>query len=83
MGRIKFLTMRAKASPISTQGKQIMLKPEGAVITGEARQSLSRGYDPVKEKAEAITPVPGGLGPMTVTMLLFNTVTAAERQAGD
>ena len=39
-------------------------------------------FEPVKEKAEAITPVPGGLGPMTVTMLLFNTVTAAERQAG-
>ena len=39
-------------------------------------------FEPVKEKAEAITPVPGGLGPMTVTMLLVNTVTAAERQAG-
>ena len=38
-------------------------------------------FEPVKEKAEAITPVPGGLGPMTVTMLLFNTVTAAERKA--
>jgi methylenetetrahydrofolate dehydrogenase (NADP+)/methenyltetrahydrofolate cyclohydrolase len=38
-------------------------------------------FEPVKEKAEAITPVPGGLGPMTVTMLLVNTVTAAERQA--
>lgn len=37
-------------------------------------------FEPVKEKAEAITPVPGGLGPMTVTMLLVNTVTAAERQ---
>jgi len=39
-------------------------------------------FEPVKEKAEAITPVPGGLGPMTVTMLLVNTVTAAEKQAG-
>jgi methylenetetrahydrofolate dehydrogenase (NADP+)/methenyltetrahydrofolate cyclohydrolase len=39
-------------------------------------------FEPVKEKSEAITPVPGGLGPMTVTMLLVNTVTAAERQAG-
>jgi len=39
-------------------------------------------FDSVKEKAEAITPVPGGVGPMTVTMLLVNTVTAAERQAG-
>ena len=39
-------------------------------------------FDAIKEKAEAITPVPGGVGPMTVTMLLVNTVTAAERQAG-
>jgi len=39
-------------------------------------------FEKVKEKAEAITPVPGGVGPMTVTMLLFNTVRAAERQAG-
>ena len=37
-------------------------------------------FDTVKEKAEAITPVPGGVGPMTITMLLVNTVTAAERQ---
>lgn len=36
-------------------------------------------FDTLKEKAEAITPVPGGVGPMTVTMLLANTVTAAER----
>jgi methylenetetrahydrofolate dehydrogenase (NADP+)/methenyltetrahydrofolate cyclohydrolase len=38
-------------------------------------------FEPVKEKAEAITPVPGGLGPMTVTMLMANTVVAAERRA--
>lgn len=35
-------------------------------------------FNAVKEKAEAITPVPGGVGPMTVTMLLVNTVRAAE-----
>jgi methylenetetrahydrofolate dehydrogenase (NADP+)/methenyltetrahydrofolate cyclohydrolase len=35
-------------------------------------------YDAVVEKAAAITPVPGGVGPMTVTMLLYNTVLAAE-----
>ncbi len=39
-------------------------------------------FDAIKEKAEAITPVPGGVGPMTVTMLLMNTVEAAERKAG-
>ena len=37
-------------------------------------------YDAVVEKAAAITPVPGGVGPMTVTMLLYNTVLAAERR---
>jgi methylenetetrahydrofolate dehydrogenase (NADP+) / methenyltetrahydrofolate cyclohydrolase len=35
-------------------------------------------FDAVKEKAKAITPVPGGVGPMTVTMLMANTVRAAE-----
>ncbi|MFO7952281.1 MAG: bifunctional methylenetetrahydrofolate dehydrogenase/methenyltetrahydrofolate cyclohydrolase FolD [Bacillota bacterium] len=35
-------------------------------------------YEPVAEKASYITPVPGGVGPMTVTMLLYNTVEAAE-----
>lgn len=37
-------------------------------------------FDAVKEKAAAITPVPGGVGPMTVTMLLENTVRSAEAQ---
>ncbi|GIX28928.1 MAG: hypothetical protein KatS3mg123_2809 [Burkholderiales bacterium] len=37
-------------------------------------------FDAVKEKASWITPVPGGVGPMTVTMLLGNTIAAAERQ---
>ena len=35
-------------------------------------------FDAVKEKAKAITPVPGGVGPMTIAMLLVNTVRAAE-----
>ena len=39
-------------------------------------------FEAVKEKASFITPVPGGVGPMTVTMLLVNTVQAAERAAG-
>ncbi len=38
-------------------------------------------FEPVREKAAAITPVPGGAGPMTVTMLLAHTVLAAERLA--
>ena len=34
----------------------------------------------MRQKAAYITPVPGGIGPITVTMLLENIVTAAERQ---
>lgn len=34
-------------------------------------------FDAVKDKASMITPVPGGVGPMTITMLLFNTVASA------
>jgi len=40
-------------------------------------------FDGVKKKASHITPVPGGVGPMTVTMLLDNTVAAAERAANN
>ncbi len=39
-------------------------------------------FDAVKEKASLITPVPGGVGPMTITMLLFNTVESAKRANG-
>jgi methylenetetrahydrofolate dehydrogenase (NADP+)/methenyltetrahydrofolate cyclohydrolase len=47
--------------------------PEGLV--GDVR------FDEAAEVAGAITPVPGGVGPMTVGMLLLNTVLAAEAQA--
>ncbi len=36
----------------------------------------------VSERAHAVTPVPGGVGPMTIAMLMHNTVRAAERQVG-
>ncbi|MFC2071395.1 bifunctional methylenetetrahydrofolate dehydrogenase/methenyltetrahydrofolate cyclohydrolase FolD [Chloroflexota bacterium] len=39
-------------------------------------------FETVKEKAKAITPVPGGVGPMTITMLMMNTVRAAKVAAG-
>lgn len=39
-------------------------------------------FDAAKEIAGAITPVPGGVGPMTITMLMKNTVTAAKLAAG-
>ena len=38
-------------------------------------------YPAVREKASAITPVPGGVGPMTVAMLLENVVLAAQLQS--
>jgi methylenetetrahydrofolate dehydrogenase (NADP+)/methenyltetrahydrofolate cyclohydrolase len=50
--------------------------PKGFRLVGDV------DFEPVKEKAEAITPVPGGVGPMTVTMLMMNTIEAAERKAG-
>jgi methylenetetrahydrofolate dehydrogenase (NADP+)/methenyltetrahydrofolate cyclohydrolase len=39
-------------------------------------------FEPVKEKAGAISPVPGGAGPMTITMLLHNTIRAAKMKHG-
>ena len=39
-------------------------------------------FENVKNKASYITPVPGGVGPMTVTMLLHNTVLACARHRG-
>lgn len=35
-------------------------------------------FDAIKEKASAITPVPGGVGPMTITMLMYNTLKSAK-----
>lgn len=39
-------------------------------------------FEELSEKASAITPVPGGVGPMTITMLLHNTLQAAKNHAG-
>ena len=72
IGRAKFVT-------------EDMVK-EGAVVidVGMDRDENGRlcgdvDYDAVKEKASYITPVPGGVGPMTITMLLYNTVQTASR----
>jgi methylenetetrahydrofolate dehydrogenase (NADP+) / methenyltetrahydrofolate cyclohydrolase len=60
-----------------------MVKP-GAVVVDVGVHRTDDGlvgdvrFDEVKEVAGMITPVPGGVGPMTVAMLLVNTVTAAE-----
>lgn len=50
--------------------------PKGFRLVGDV------DYEGVREVAGAITPVPGGVGPMTITMLLFNTVLSARRHAG-
>ncbi|WP_457574637.1 bifunctional methylenetetrahydrofolate dehydrogenase/methenyltetrahydrofolate cyclohydrolase FolD [Desulfolithobacter sp.] len=47
-----------------------------AILAGDVE------FESVKEKAAAITPVPGGVGPMTITMLMKNTVQAAKQFAG-
>ena len=49
---------------------------------GKAKLVGDVAFDEAKAVARAITPVPGGVGPMTIACLLLNTVTAACRQAG-
>jgi len=56
--------------------KLALFDKKGSVLVGDV--------DPfdVAEKAAAYTPVPGGVGPLTIAMLMVNTVAAAERRAG-
>ena len=54
----------------------------GMTPEGKAKLAGDVDFDAVKEKASAITPVPGGVGPMTITMLMLNTVKAAKVAAG-
>jgi methylenetetrahydrofolate dehydrogenase (NADP+)/methenyltetrahydrofolate cyclohydrolase len=49
---------------------------------GKGRLVGDVAYDEVAEVASAITPVPGGVGPMTIAMLMRNTLVAAHRRAG-
>ena len=58
---------------------------DGATVIDVGMNRLPSGklagdvdFERVKEKAGYITPVPGGVGPMTITMLLDNTLKAAE-----
>jgi len=71
-------------------GKPRMITAEmvksGAVVIDVGINRLPDGklcgdvdYESVKNVAGYITPVPGGVGPMTITMLLCNTILAAER----
>ena len=72
-------------------GKPGLIRAEmvrtGAVVIDVGINRLPDGrlvgdvdFEAVKQKASYITPVPGGVGPMTVTMLIWNTVEAAERK---
>jgi methylenetetrahydrofolate dehydrogenase (NADP+)/methenyltetrahydrofolate cyclohydrolase len=68
--------------------KADMVKP-GAVVIDVGINPLPDGklagdvdFEAVREVAGAITPVPGGVGPMTITMLLHNTLAAARLQTG-
>src|SRR5574343_521214 len=88
---LKFHTQRADIV-IAAVGKPKlvtgdMIKP-GAVVIDVGINRLPDGklcgdvdFDSAKEVAGVITPVPGGVGPMTITMLLENTVISAERRA--
>ena len=72
-----------------------MIRPGAVVIDVGVNRvddpSLKKGYrlvgdvkfEEAKKVAGAITPVPGGVGPMTITMLLYNTVQAAEQWAAN
>jgi methylenetetrahydrofolate dehydrogenase (NADP+)/methenyltetrahydrofolate cyclohydrolase len=53
----------------------INVTPEGKIV-GDV------DFEAAKEKASYITPVPGGAGPMTIAMLMYNSVLAAKMQAG-
>jgi methylenetetrahydrofolate dehydrogenase (NADP+)/methenyltetrahydrofolate cyclohydrolase len=61
-----------------------MVKPGAVVIdvginrNAEGKLCGDVDFEPVSEVASMITPVPGGVGPMTITMLLQNTLTAAQ-----
>ena len=64
------------------------IRPGAVVIdvgTNRGPDGKLRGdveFEAARERASRITPVPGGVGPMTIAMLLANTVTAAERAGG-
>ncbi len=72
IGKPKFVT-----SDMVKQGAVVidvgMDRDENGKLCGDV------DFENVKDKCSYITPVPGGVGPMTITMLLYNTVTAAER----
>ncbi len=73
VGRAKFVTsdMVKDGAVVIDVG---MNRPADGKLCGDV------DFDAVKDKCSFITPVPGGVGPMTIAMLMSNTVTAAKKQ---
>lgn len=64
---------------------EVMVKPGAVVIDVGVNRVAGKltgdvKFEEVSEVAGVITPVPGGVGPMTITMLMYNTVESAKRQ---
>ncbi|AEH22503.1 Bifunctional protein folD [Thermodesulfobacterium geofontis OPF15] len=80
IGKPKFITadmIKEGAVVIDVGINRIGITPEGkAILCGDV------DFENVKQKAGAITPVPGGVGPMTVTMLMKNTLESAKMWNG-
>lgn len=78
IGRPRFVTADmvkegAVVIDVGTNRIEDPTHPKGSRLVGDV------DFEAVKEKASAITPVPGGVGPMTICMLMANAVRAAER----
>jgi len=73
---INTLTGKAEVDGIFPEGsrKRVQFSEKGSVLVGDV-------HPEVQDVAGALTPVPGGVGPITVAMVLRNTVTAAELRA--
>ena len=74
IGRANFITEDMVNEGVVVIDVGINRNEEGK-LTGDV------DFDRVKEKASYITPVPGGVGPMTITMLLWNTLESARLSA--
>ena len=73
---INTLTDEAEVERLFADGsrKRAAFAEKGSVLVGDVHPNVA-------EVAGAVTPVPGGVGPLTVAMVLRNTVTAAELRA--
>jgi methylenetetrahydrofolate dehydrogenase (NADP+)/methenyltetrahydrofolate cyclohydrolase len=72
---INRVTERASVERLFPEGspRRTQFESRGSVLVGDV-------HPEVEQVAGALTPVPGGVGPLTIAMLLANTVTAAERR---